>query len=175
MTLSNWWNRLTQRKLQARRADKIRMRLEELETRCLLDASGFRPIGEVGNNVANPNLGNANTDLLRLSAVAYKDGFSTPSMGGGAPTFVAGSRLVSNSVSNQATVLFGSTDVNTVDQNGLSDFGYTGGQFLDHDMDLTLDGGAAFNIPADTNHPAGSASPDPIGSLLFTRSQFDPD
>src|SRR5260370_21183859 len=96
-------------------------------------------------------------------------------MGGGAPTFVAGSRLVSNSVSNQATVLFGSTDVNTVNQNGLSDFGYTWGQFLDHDMDLTPDGGAAFNIPADANHPNFIPGTDPIGAnLQFTRSQFDP-
>src|SRR5262249_37694302 len=31
----------------------------------------------------------------------------------------------------------GSTDFNTVNQNGLSDFGYTWGQFIDHDMDLT--------------------------------------
>ena len=83
--------------------------------------------------------GTAGTDLLRVSPAAYANGIFTPGMGGGAPTFVAGSRLVSNTVSNQAATLFGpaSTDVNTVNSNGLSDFGYTFGQFMDHDMDLT--------------------------------------
>ena len=42
-------------------------------------------------------------------------------MNGGAPFFVAGSRLVSNVVSNQATELFGSEDINTVNATGLSD------------------------------------------------------
>jgi hypothetical protein len=172
---STWRNRLRNRRPKAAKPPPgRRLSLEPLEDRCLLSVTGFSPVDEIGNNETHTLLGTANTDLLRLSAVAYKDGISAPGMGGGAPTFVAGSRLVSNSVSNQATVLFGSTDVNTVDQNGLSNFGYTWGQFLDHDMDLTPDGGATFNIPADTNHPAGSASPDPIGSLAFTRSQFDP-
>ncbi|HEY7157949.1 MAG TPA: peroxidase family protein, partial [Gemmataceae bacterium] len=62
-----------------------------------------------------------------------------------------------------------STDINTVDGNGLSDFGYVFGQFMDHDMDLTPDGGAVFNIPSDPLQLN-----DPIGSLAFTRSQFDP-
>jgi hypothetical protein len=34
----------------------------------------FRPITEVGNNVANPALVTANTDLIRLSPVAYAEG-----------------------------------------------------------------------------------------------------
>src|SRR5262249_6617623 len=60
------------------------------------------------------------------------------------------------------------------DQNGLSDFGYTWGQFLDHDLDLTPDGGATFNIPADPTHTAASPPADPITNLAFTRSQTDP-
>src|SRR5262249_56025243 len=102
-----------------------------------------------GNSQARglENPGRAGTDLPRPPGAAYKpvanggDGLNIPSMTYGAPTFVAGPRLVSNVVSNQADPLFsgtqGSTDINTVDQNGLSDFGYTWGQFLDHDMDLT--------------------------------------
>jgi hypothetical protein len=50
----------------------------------------------------------------------------------------------------------------------LSDFGYAFGQFMDHDMDLTPDGGASFDIPV--------AAGDPIGpnALPFTRSVTDP-
>ena len=41
---------------------------------------GYRPINEVGNNVANPTLGTAGTDLLRVSPAAYADGVSAPSL-----------------------------------------------------------------------------------------------
>src|SRR5262245_12521920 len=114
---------------------------ELLEDRCMPTVTTAPPIGGVGNNEAHPTWGSAGVDLLRMSAIAYANanGFS-PSMGGGAPTFVAGPRLVSNVVSNQTDVLFDpdpTHDNNTVNQNGLSDFGYTWGQFLDHDMDLT--------------------------------------
>ncbi len=162
--------------------------VEELESRCLLDAS-FSLIDETNNNPDGVS-GTAGTDLRRVSPAAYKpvanggDGLNTPSMTYGAPTFVAGPRLVSNTVANQATTLFGPTDINTVNQNGLSDFGYTWGQFLDHDMDLTpdqtglpqpdpntllKDGDNGFPIPVDPVH-AG----DPIGSLAFSRSVFNP-
>jgi hypothetical protein len=152
--------------------------------------TGFRPVDEVGNNPTNIYQGVsfftsstegttpadvAGGDLLRFSGIAYGDGISKPSMGGGAPTFIASPRTVSNDVANQATTLFGPTDVNTVNGNGLSDFGYTWGQFLDHDMDLTPDGGAAFNIPADPTHNAANPPADPFGpaDLLFTRSKTD--
>src|SRR5262249_20360962 len=51
----------------------------------------------------------------------------------------------------------------------LSDFVYVWGQFIDHDMDLTPDGGAALPIAVAPGDPIGGA-----GSLPFTRSQFDP-
>jgi hypothetical protein len=184
------WNRLFTHRQSNLRPAKNRLQIEALESRCLFTASGFEPVTEVGNNIANPTQATANTDLLRISPAAYKpvanggDGLNTPSMTYGAPTFVAGPRLVSNIVANQAATLFGdpSTDINTVDGNGLSDFGYTFGQFMDHDMDLTptqsqaaptpnpnKDGVDGFPIPSDPNQPS-----DPIGSLAFTRSVFDP-
>src|SRR4051794_34034068 len=107
MSSRKWWHRLVGRKPQAQQQRRdLRLRLEELENRCLMDASGFRPIDEIGNNQTNTALGTAGTDLLRVSPSAYANGINTPGMGGGAPTFVAGSRLVSNTVSNQATTLF---------------------------------------------------------------------
>src|SRR5262249_34928209 len=53
------------------------------------------------------------------------------------------------------------------------------GQFIDHDMDLTLDNsGQAFNIPADTRtfgtNPDGTPITDKMRVEGFTRSQFDP-
>ncbi len=186
-----WWKRHVSRKPRAAAQTRHAwLFLEKLEDRCVptVAVGVYSPVTEVGNNAANPYQGVSFTtvagaeaagttvaplsgDLVRVSAAAYADGISKPSMGGKTPTFVPSPRTVSNDVFNQASTLFGpaSTDVNTVNGNGLSDFGYTFGQFMDHDMDLTPDGGAAFNIPVDPAHPN-----DPIASLLFTRSQADP-
>ena len=176
----SWWKSLVSRKSKATvKRRRPWLFLEPLEERCQPSVTGYSTVTEVGNNVANPTQGTAGTDLLRLSPAAYADGISTPSLAG-----VPSPRTVSNDVFNQATTLFGppSTDVNTVDGNGLSDFGYSFGQFMDHDMDLTPtqsqpapspnpnnDGVDGFPIPADPTH-----STDPIGSLAFTRSVFDP-
>jgi peroxidase len=167
----------------------FQLHVELLEERCVLDVRSF---SGVGNNIVNPNFGAAGEDLLRLSPAANRpvafggDGLNSPSMHYAAPDFIAGPRLVSNFVSNQATELFGPVDINTVNQNTLSDFGYTWGQFLDHDMDLTPDQTGqprpdvieppfvttdfdnGFPIPADPEHPD-----DPIGSLRFSRSVFN--
>jgi hypothetical protein len=171
--------------------------VEPLEERCQPSVTGFSLVDETNNN-ADGVTGTAGTDLLRLSPADYKpvanggDGLTTPSLTYGAPTFVAGPRLVSNAVSNQADPLFsgmfGSTDINTVDQNGLSDFGYTWGQFIDHDMDLTptqssgapaanKDGVDGFPIPKDPTQPTDPIGLDPNSpntTLAFTRSIFDP-
>jgi hypothetical protein len=126
-------------------------------------ASGYRSIDGTGNNVSNPALGSTSTDLLRKSPVGYADGISAPSL----PQDQS-ARGISNILNNQADPNNPSQDLNTVDQNSLSDFGYAFGQFMDHDMDLTPDGGASL--------PIAVAPGDPIGPNLlpFTRSQFDP-
>jgi hypothetical protein len=134
------------------------LRLERLEDRV---QPSVEPINGVGNNVANPNWGAAGTDLIRLSPVGYADGISTPAL----PSDQS-ARAISNILNNQANPTTGQ-DINTVDQQGLSDFGYVFGQFIDHDIDLTPDGGAALNIPVSANDPIGP------NDLPFTRSQFD--
>ena len=136
--------------------------VERLEPRVLLSA-GLRPIDEVGNNIANPDWGSAGVDLIRLAAAAYADGVSSPAL----PADQS-ARAISNILNNQAVPNDPSQDIQTVDQNSLSDFGYAFGQFMDHDMDLTPDGGASF--------PIAVAAGDPIGPqpLAFTRSQTDP-
>jgi hypothetical protein len=128
-----------------------------------LEAVGYRPIDELGNNRANPDWGRAGTDLLRLAPVGYADGISAPSL----PQDQS-ARAISNILNNQADPNNPAQDLNTVDGRSLSDFGYAFGQFMDHDMDLTPDGGASFPIAVAPGDPVG---PDP---LPFTRSQFDP-
>ncbi len=147
-----------------RRPPAPRLDVELLEQRCLLSVTGFRPITEVGNNVANPTLATAGTDLLRLSPVAYADGISSPSLPNN-----PGARVLSDQLNNQADPANPSQDIQTVNQANLSDFGYAFGQFMDHDMDLTpTTSGEFFNILADPNDPSKMAT------QTFERSTFDP-
>jgi hypothetical protein len=148
----------------AERPSLFRPGLETLEERALPSATGFRPIDEIGNNVANPNQGTANTDLLRLSPVAYADGISAPSLANN-----PSARSISNILNNQADPNNAAQDISVIDTNSLSDYGYVWGQFIDHDMDLTPGGGAWFPIDVPAGDPIGGAGP-----LPFTRSQFDP-
>jgi hypothetical protein len=115
-----------------------------------------------GNNLAHPDWGSAGTDLLRVSPAAYADGVSAPAL----PRDPS-ARAISNTLNDQTDPNNPSQDVNTVDANNLSDFGYVWGQFIDHDMDLTpANSGESFPIPV--------APGDPIGTQPFTRSSFDP-
>jgi hypothetical protein len=137
--------------------------VELLEARCLLDA-GYRPITEISNNIANPTEGTAGTDLLRLSPADYADGISAPSL----PNDPS-ARVISDLLNNQADPNNPTQDLNTVDQNSLSDFGYAWGQFIDHDMDLTPTTSGQFdNIAADPNDPSH------MGTQTFERSTYDP-
>jgi hypothetical protein len=160
-----------------KRQHGIRPYIELLEARCLLDADLFRTITGFDNNEANPTLGTGNTDLLRLSPVAYADGISAPSAFND-----INPRHLSNVLNNQsdpifsfntATPQFPFADNNAGGQeHHLSDFAYVWGQFTDHDLDLTLDnsGDTSMSIQPDTkNFPN-----DPMGVQPFTRSNFDP-
>jgi hypothetical protein len=148
-----------------------RLQVELLEARCLLSITGYRPIDEVGNNGANADWGAAPADqaggaaiqLLRECLAAYADGLSAPSLAND-----PSARRVSDPVNNQADPTNPSVDLQTVNQESLSDFGYAFGQFIDHDMDLTPTDSEPFNIRV----PAG----DPIGPapLPFNRSAYDP-
>jgi peroxidase len=141
--------------------------LEPLEERCLLSVNPtieFRPINEMGNNTANPTWGAQGTDLLRVSPVAYADGISSPSL----PNDPS-ARVISDIVNNQDDPNNPGQDLETIDQNGLSDFGYVWGQFIDHDMDLTpTNPNETLQILADPNDPSQ------MGNQTFERSVFDP-
>jgi hypothetical protein len=126
----------------------------------------FAPIGGISNNLANPLWGSPGTDLLRLAPPAYADGISAPSL-----PFNLSARAISDLINNQADPTNTSLDVQTVDQNSLSDFGYSFGQFMDHDMDLTLDNGVSDPILVPVGDPIGGTSDTP---LAFNRSIWDP-
>jgi peroxidase len=144
-------------------------RMEMLEVRVFLSSSAansIRPIDEVGNNVANPLWGTAGADLLRLSPVAYADGIDSPSL-----PQDASARAISDILNNQADPADPSNDVATVNQQSLSDFAYSFGQFMDHDMDLTLDNGTSDPITVPVGDAIGGSSD---ASLAFNRSEPDP-
>jgi hypothetical protein len=152
-----------------RRPGAAQLDLELLEMRCLLD-SGFRSITGFGNNPDHLTWGMSGTDLLRVSPVAYADGISQPSAPNGLSP-----REISNNLSNQSDPIFSFADNNgNPNAQRLSDYAYAWGQFIDHDMDLTLDNsGQSFDILIDPTRQSGS-NPDLMGVEPFTRSQFDP-
>lgn len=126
-------------------------------------ANIFRPIDEIGNNLAQPALGTAGTDLLRKSPAAYADGISTPSLASN-----SSARVISDLLNNQANPSYPTQDLNTLNGNSLTDFGYAWGQFLDHDMSLTpSDQNQTLQILADPNDP------NKMGNQTFERSITD--
>jgi peroxidase len=137
---------------------------ELLETRTLLSASpAIEPIDGVGNNVANPTWASAGADLIRLAAAAYENGFDSPALSAD-----QSARAISNILNNQANPANPSEDIATIDGKSLSDFGYSFGQFMDHDLDLTPDGGAWMPITVAADDAMGA------GVIPFTRSATDP-
>jgi len=124
--------------------------------------NNVRPIDGAGNNVAHRDWGTPNSHLVRgPSGTHYGDGLSTLA-GATRPS----PRAVSNAFFSQS----GSIPA----ANGMSDFIWTWGQFLDHDLSLTE--GAAESAPFAI--PTGDAFFDPqsTGSqtMSFHRGAFDP-
>ncbi len=122
-------------------------------------AQEYRSIDGYGNNVSN-DFGVAGGQLLRLLDNAYQDGVSAPR--GGLANTLPSPRRVSNVLSNQTASVTNSF--------GASDWLWQWGQFLDHDIDLTLAAGSSFNITV----PMGDPQFDPTGAgnavISFSRS-----
>ncbi|EMI19441.1 heme peroxidase, animal [Rhodopirellula maiorica SM1] len=111
-----------------------------------------RSIDGSNNNLENPDYGTANSPLLRVADADYADGISEP-----AGTDRPSAREISN------TVAAADPEGTTNDRN-LSDFVYLWGQFIDHDIDLSLtqDGEDAESF--DIAVPTGDLYFDPSGS-----------
>ena len=100
--------------------------------------------------------------LIRLTSSAYADGLNTPS-GPSRPS----ARFVSNAIFHQDDV------TKIINPKNCTDMFWLWGQFVDHDLDLTPDGGDAFNISV----PTGDTFFDPESTgtveIPLTRSTFD--
>ena len=125
-------------------------------------SAGYRSIDGTGNNLNNPLMGAAFTQLLRAVPNDYADGVSSLA-GENRPS----AREISNAVCAQPGSLPNSL--------GLTDYLWQWGQFLDHDIDLTE--GAT---PAEDEFiaiPTGDVFFDPNGTGLaemeFNRSLYD--
>ncbi len=129
--------------------------------------SEFRTINGFGNNPIAPTLGEAETQLIRLSAPDYEDGISEPR--GGEQSSLPGTRTISNAIASQTESVLNSVNA--------SDWLWQWGQFLDHDIDLTEpeEPLEPFNIPV----PTGDRFFDPFETgtqeIRLNRSVFAPD
>jgi hypothetical protein len=121
-----------------------------------------RTISGINNNLNNPEWGALNNRLQHVMEPAFSDGMSAP-----AGPNRRNPREVSNIVFAQ--------DKNLPDNLGLSDYNFAWGQFIDHDIALTLDHQSErLDIPV----PKFDAWMDPLGSgqvnIPMRRSSFDP-
>src|SRR5262245_19763781 len=138
--------------------------LERLEDRQMMDASGLsRSIDGTGNNLAHPEWGSTDEQLLRVAADDYSEGISSPA-GADRPS----AREISNELAAHVAEA-------TPSDRDLTAYIYVWGQFLDHDLDLT--GSASptelFSIPVPTGDP--SFDPNSTGTQVIplVRSIFD--
>ncbi|QEG41026.1 peroxidase family protein [Roseimaritima ulvae] len=124
----------------------------------------YRTIDGTGNNLENPELGSAGSELLRVAENDYADGISEPA-GEDRPS----AREISNTVSD-------ADPEGTFSERDLSSYVYLWGQFLDHDIDLSLtpeDEADAISFAVEV--PADDALFDPFGTgevtIPLTRSE----
>jgi len=126
------------------------------------DASMFaiRSLDGRGNNELHPNWGRAKTLYLRLAPPDYRDGISRME-GGPSP------RYVSNRVFNDG-------GQNLFSENGVSQWGWVWGQFIDHDIGLRNEQpGESAPIAFNTNDPL-EAFTDDLGAIAFSRTPAAP-
>ena len=123
-------------------------------------AEAYRPIDGYGNNPFHPSWGAANIRLERESGPYYADGISAPT-----GTERPNPRVASNAFFSQ-----GASRPNPT----LSDYMWTWGQFLDHDLGLTEGAAEPLPIPVPVGDPI--FDPDGTGAAIipFARAFFDP-
>ena len=148
----------------AARAAQCTTAVERLEARSMMAVAEVRSYDGTGNNLAHPEWGSTDEQLLRRSAPAYADGVAAPA-GADRPS----ARLVSNLLSQ-------SPAGGILNDRDWTAFVYAWGQFLDHDLGLTET--AVSREPLAISVPAGDPWFDPAASgtvtIPMSRSAFDP-
>ena len=120
----------------------------------------LRSLDGSGNNVRRPDWGKANMQYLRVAAPNYTDHIAA--MPSGPPT-----RYVSNRV-------FNDVGQNLFSENGVSQWGWAWGQFLDHDFGLRDEMPAESSpIAFDPSAPLESFAND-FGAIGFNRTPAAP-
>ena len=115
-----------------------------------------------GNNLANPSLGAAGSDEVRIAPARFAPGTTDTPVAGPDP------RVISN------TIFANDQDLN--DPGGRSAYTYAFGQFIDHDLDMNPDQAPA----ADGSNtlkiviPPGDAFFTPGSTINILRGQIDP-
>lgn len=127
----------------------------------------FRSVDGTGNNLDSPQLGAAGENLLRIAEADYSDRISAP-----AGTDRPSAREISNLLSD-------AEGEGIRNERDLTAFLYVWGQFLDHDIDLSLSPhdastGEAFDIVVPTDDPLFNPSGDEDVVIPLIRSQYDP-
>jgi peroxidase len=122
-----------------------------------------RSIDGTGNNLENPEFGATDTELLRVAENDYADGISEPA-GEDRPS----ARQISNTLS-------AADPEGTTSERNLSSFVFAWGQFLDHDITLSLEPDNEEDaVSFDIEVPEGDVFFDPFGTgeetIHLTRS-----
>ena len=120
------------------------------------DTLEFRTIDGTQNNLAQPDLNAADTDFARVGPAHFADDVLTPIDG-------ANPREISN------IVVAGNGDL--ANPEGLSGMMYAWGQFIDHDLDLSMSDGVSH---IDITIPEGDPTFEPGTTIPLTRAIIDP-
>lgn len=123
------------------------------------DLFEVRNIDGSHNNLIYKDLGKAGTAFTTISGYEYGNGISTPNDIGRPDV-----RDVSNLLFSQAGDLF--------NHHGMSNFLWIWGQFLDHDINLTLEGHEKYDIPVTMGDPYFDPYATGTQTIGFTRSGY---
>jgi len=114
-----------------------------------MNANEYRTFSGYGNNLNHPEWGQADTPLQRLAPNAYENGINELAKRG---KHNPNPRAISNAIFKQTSPMHNS--------NGLSDFVWAWGQFIDHELDLTNSNkDEEANIPVPCDDPIIDNSP----------------
>lgn len=129
----------------------------------MLAAALGRGYDGTGNNLNHIEWGSVGEQLLRMAEAQYDDGASTLA-GADRPS----PREISNALAAQ-------DPDQTGNDRGLSSLVYLWGQFIDHDIDLSLSSSEEYEpIAVPTGDPLFDPNGSGTASIPFTRSAFDP-